>query len=234
MEHIDRSVESTLIRKSVEATYAIFLPKGGHPFVYLSIEIEPHRVDVNIHPTKREVNFLHEDEIVELITGKIREHLAAVDTSRSFLTQTLIPGAGAKPALLPNNDLQVQPGPAGNAPQGNRSAPGKAVQTTRKLYENNLNRVDAKAQKITTLFKQQSSIGIETENETITDEPREWQEYNYKTLKRLRADVRESIHNGLSEVFRDHTFVGIVDESRRLAAMQHGVKLYLVDYAAVW
>jgi len=38
------------------------------------------------------------------------------------------------------------------------------------------------------------------------------------------------MHHGLTEVFAGHTFVGIVDERRRLAAMQGGVKLYLVDY----
>src|SRR5271163_2207030 len=38
----------------------------------------------------------------------------------------------------------------------------------------------------------------------------------------------------LTELFANHTFVGIVDGWRRLAAIQHGVKLYLVDYGAVW
>ena len=38
----------------------------------------------------------------------------------------------------------------------------------------------------------------------------------------------------LTELFANHTFVGIVDGWRRLAAIQHGVKLYLVDYGALW
>ena len=38
----------------------------------------------------------------------------------------------------------------------------------------------------------------------------------------------------LTELFANHTFVGIADSWRRLAAIQHGVKLYLVDYGAVW
>ena len=46
-----RAVESPLIKKSVEQTFATFLPKGGHPFIYLSLDIEPQRVDVNVHPT---------------------------------------------------------------------------------------------------------------------------------------------------------------------------------------
>lgn len=199
--------------------------------MYLSIEIEPHRVDVNVHPTKREVNFLHEDEIIELITEKIGERLAAVDTSRSFLTQTLIPGVGNKNQIRPDNDAQAGRGAGKNAA---RSSTPRITQITKKPNENNLNRVDTKVQKITTLLKQQSSNRTEIDDETTSLEPKEWQEYNYVTLKRLRADVRESMHNGLCEVFRDHTFVGIVDEPRRLAAIQQGVKLYLVDYAAVW
>jgi DNA mismatch repair protein MLH1 len=38
----------------------------------------------------------------------------------------------------------------------------------------------------------------------------------------------------LTELFANHTYVGIVDGWRRLAGIQHGVKLYLVDYGAVW
>lgn len=199
--------------------------------MYLSIDIEPHRVDVNVHPTKREVNFLHEDEIIKLITEKISELLAAVDTSRSFLTQTLIAGVGSKHPIRSDNDAQAGRGVGDNAARGSTS---RTTQITRKPNENSLNRVDTKVQKITTLLKQQNSARTEIDDERVSLEPKEWQEYNYVTLKRLRADVRESMHDGLCEIIRDHTFVGIVDEPRRLAAIQHGVKLYLVDYAAVW
>jgi len=38
------------------------------------------------------------------------------------------------------------------------------------------------------------------------------------------------MHNELTEILAGHTFVGIVDERRRLAAIQGGVKLFIVDY----
>ncbi|KAI5297436.1 DNA mismatch repair protein, partial [Ascosphaera atra] len=98
-----RSVESTAVKRAIEHSYSTFLPKGGHPFAYIDLEIEPQRVDVNVHPTKREVNFLNEDEIIELICSEIRKELAAVDTSRSFMTQTLLPGV-ARPLGLSQDE----------------------------------------------------------------------------------------------------------------------------------
>ena len=44
-----------MLKKMVENIYINLLPKGSHPFVYLSLEINPQNVDVNVHPTKREV-----------------------------------------------------------------------------------------------------------------------------------------------------------------------------------
>lgn len=73
--------------------YTTFLPKGGHPFIYLSLLIEPYRVDVNIHPIKREVGFLNEEEIIEKICSAIQKRLSDGDASRRFTVQTLLPGA---------------------------------------------------------------------------------------------------------------------------------------------
>src|SRR3954453_12952697 len=52
---VDRAVESSNLRKTIENVYSLLLPKNTHPFVYLSLEIEPRNVDVNVHPTKQEV-----------------------------------------------------------------------------------------------------------------------------------------------------------------------------------
>jgi DNA mismatch repair protein MLH1 len=219
-----RSVESPNIRKALEQTYSTFLPKGTHPFIYLSLEIDPQRVDVNVHPTKREVNFLNEDEIIERICNDIRIKLADVDTSRTFRTQTLLPGARI-PLATASADL---------------SSAGSGQ--TAKPYENNLVRTDAKLRKITSMLPPTTrrTSTIETESPIpagpaddeimYENSDRESVICRLMTIKELRAEVRDDMHNELTEVLAGHTFVGIVDERRRLAAIQGGVKLFLVDY----
>ncbi|KAL2853689.1 DNA mismatch repair protein MutL [Aspergillus pseudodeflectus] len=229
-----RSVESTAIKRAVEQTYSTFLPKGGHPFVYLDIEIEPHRLDVNVHPTKREVNFLNEDEIIEIICDEIRSKLALVDSSRTFLTQTLLPSV--QTLAPPNRDTEAGP-----------SAP-KTPATSKKPYENNLVRTDSRVRKITSMLTptmHRTSITTTdadgpaqaTATQTVLDEgfqyettDREPLKITLTSVKALRATVRNSMHNTLTETIAGHTYVGLVDEQRRVAAIQSGVKLYLIDY----
>ena len=226
-----RSVDSSAIKKAVEQTYTMFLPKGGKPFVYLSLEIDPARVDVNVHPTKREVNFLNEEEIIELICDEIRTRLGKVDTSRTFMTQSLL-GGGKTPSISKANTLPEDGTPAAkNATQ----RPLTAKAGTQKSYENNLVRTDARSRKITAMLPQ-AQRGSSPSRELTAD----GMDYEYvdkesticrlATIKELRAAVRENMHNELTDVYSNHTFVGIVDDSKRIAAVQGGVKLFLVDY----
>jgi DNA mismatch repair protein MLH1 len=97
----DRLVESPRIKRALEAVYSGVLPKGASPFIYLrfvnftqqafsfnlspfSLQIDPRSVDVNVHPTKREVHFLNEEAIVERISDALQEALVVQSHSRVF------------------------------------------------------------------------------------------------------------------------------------------------------
>ena len=77
------------LRKAIEIIYSSYLPKHSHPFLYLSLEIDPQNVDVNVHPTKHEVHFLHEDSIIEKIQKAIETCLLGSNSSRTYYTQVL-------------------------------------------------------------------------------------------------------------------------------------------------
>jgi DNA mismatch repair protein MLH1 len=227
-----RSVESPAIKKSVEQTYATFLPKGGHPFSYLSLEIEPQRVDVNVHPTKREVHFLNEEEIIAIICDAIRENLSKVDTSRSFMTQSLLSNPKV-PFATPIKQTGVIPPTPVTGDVSDRSVSKAPPAGPRKRNDNHLVRTDASARKITSMLQPQRSV-----DEVANDDEKMEYEYTEKepmacrlaSIKGLRAEVRDAMHNELTDIISTHTFVGIVDEQKRIAAIQGGVKLFLVDY----
>ncbi|VBB83941.1 Putative DNA mismatch repair protein Mlh1 [Podospora comata] len=226
----NRCVESTNIRKALEQTYASFLPKNGHPFVYLSLEIDPRRVDVNVHPTKQEVNFLNEDETIQAVCEHLRSKLAEVDASRTFLTQTLLP-ASSRAA----SSTQLPPAPSVPSmatPASSRRAPPRS--------DTSLVRTDTNLRKITSMLpparpggSTPSRPGPEPMEFDTAPEPRQPTSCHLHSIKELRAEVREEMHNELTDIFANHTFVGIVDERRRLAAIQAGVKLYMIDYGRV-
>ena len=219
-----RSVESSAIKKAIEQTYSTYLPKGGHPFIYLSLDIDPQRVDVNVHPTKREVNFLNEEEIIESICAEIATKLSQVDTSRTFRTQSLLPNAKTPVPGLSKTRAET-PGSSQKQPSV----------TPAKPWEYQLVRTDPQLRKITSMLppSTNNSSTPAPPPTTYLTSSREPIEYNYKTIKQLRASVRDSMHAGLTAVFASHTYVGLVDPNRRITAIQGGVKLYLVDYGMV-
>lgn len=88
----DRLVHSPSLQRAIAATYSPLLPKAAHPWTYLALSLAPETVDPNVHPTKKEVHFLHEDEIVGAVAEAIALALANVNASRSFsFTQTILP-----------------------------------------------------------------------------------------------------------------------------------------------
>ena len=221
-----RSVESSMIKKAIEQTYSAFLPKGGHPFLYLSIDIDPQRVDVNVHPTKREVNFLNEDEIVQSICVEISTKMSRADTSRTFTTQSLLPNAKVPVFKTPHGQSHLP----GSVPS--RSTQRSISQTPNRPYKNNLVRTDPQMRKITSMLPPSTpSPSTPAPPTTIyLNSPKTPIVYGLTSVKQLRAEVRDSMHAALTEVFASHTYVGLVDPSRRIVAIQSGVKLYLVDY----
>lgn len=68
-----RPVKDQTISHAVYAAYEGILPHDKHPVYFLFLDLDPKKVDFNVHPTKREVRFENKDEIHRFVMGALRE-----------------------------------------------------------------------------------------------------------------------------------------------------------------
>ncbi|TTI76904.1 Lysosomal-trafficking regulator [Bagarius yarrelli] len=94
-----------------------------------NLEIAPHNVDVNVHPTKHEVHFLHEDCIIESVQKHIESKLLGSNSSRTYFTQTLLPGLSVSVS-------------------GVKGSSGSKADLSERVAANQMVRTDSKTQKL--------------------------------------------------------------------------------------
>jgi DNA mismatch repair protein MutL len=70
-----RAIRDRQILGAIAGAYSDRLPRGRYASAALFIEVEPHLVDVNVHPAKAEVRFRDPGLIRGLIVGSLREAL---------------------------------------------------------------------------------------------------------------------------------------------------------------
>ena len=63
-----RAVSSRTLSAAVREAYRNIIPLGKSPVAVISLQISPELVDVNVHPAKREIRLLHEQEIASALT----------------------------------------------------------------------------------------------------------------------------------------------------------------------
>ncbi|HET9327670.1 MAG TPA: DNA mismatch repair endonuclease MutL [Candidatus Eisenbacteria bacterium] len=71
-----RWIQSPLVGHALRQAYGDLLPPGRFPVAALWISVPPDRLDVNVHPTKREVRFADDDAVFALVAGPCAQHLA--------------------------------------------------------------------------------------------------------------------------------------------------------------
>lgn len=74
-----RPVDAPTVSDAVRAAYGEILFRGRWPVAILEVGVDPSRLDVNVHPAKREVLFRDSELVVQAVEDAVRASLAAAD-----------------------------------------------------------------------------------------------------------------------------------------------------------
>ena len=99
-----RMVKDKTISHALRMAYEGILHGHQHPAYLLFLQMDPDRLDVNVHPTKHEVRFLAQREVHEFVRHYARQVLAQFKTAPAELSTALHPAQLNSKQLNP--DLQ--------------------------------------------------------------------------------------------------------------------------------
>lgn len=117
-----RPIRSLAVSHAVGEGYASFVAKGCHPRFVLFLEVDPDRVDVNVHPAKREVRFSDNETVHQFVRRAVRRALSREESTDNSSEGDRFPRASphasrsvAEPSPMPesppmNSSLSVWQG----------------------------------------------------------------------------------------------------------------------------
>jgi DNA mismatch repair protein MutL len=116
-----RHVRCAILQKAIEAAYESLLPHGRYPLSVLFLRVPPSDVDVNVHPTKREVRYTNSGSVFGFVKAGLRHSMSAhglsFEPSTPFPASPLHMPETVRGASLPHGQhaqtLPAVPNPAG-------------------------------------------------------------------------------------------------------------------------
>ena len=116
-----RAIDARPVQQAVRAAFADYLPRGRFPIGVLHLTVAPTGIDVNVHPTKREIRFARPHDLLEAVRRSVRESLLAAPQFAE------LPNRGAAPIA----SAATRSPPARVAPSSGGVAAASALRSNR-------------------------------------------------------------------------------------------------------
>ena len=128
----ERHVESRYLSHAVKKAYGERLPDKAYPFFALFLDMDPQRVDVNVHPAKAEVKFDDESGVYGFLTSAVRRALRAANVTPEFTgddsggrdgspSDAQIPASGSPTSFQPRRSTGSSGSSGGSGSSGSGS-----------------------------------------------------------------------------------------------------------------
>ena len=123
-----RFIKHAYLHHAIENAYLEMIPKDSFPGYFLDIEVDPADIDINIHPTKTEVNFLDVKLIYAVLHAAVRKAIgqhnlspmidfeAPADLNDDIGAAT----SGARPIVFPQIPVNPNYNPFSQSTEGHR------------------------------------------------------------------------------------------------------------------
>lgn len=91
-----RPVSSRALTVGLREAYRTIIPLGKSPIAVVTLEINPSLIDVNVHPTKREIRFQNEEEVAKALIEAVSEALKVKAGSEIGIGQGQVEQTGGR------------------------------------------------------------------------------------------------------------------------------------------
>lgn len=85
-----RYIKDKTLSAGVEQAFKGLIPIGKYGVVVLNIEIEPNKIDVNVHPTKLEIRFQEEQKVFKAIYHSVKDTLLKGDLVKEVEREPIV------------------------------------------------------------------------------------------------------------------------------------------------
>ncbi|MCJ7444444.1 MAG: DNA mismatch repair endonuclease MutL [Methanotrichaceae archaeon] len=103
-----RAVNSRIITAALRDSYRSIIPTGRYPIAVVSLQINPELMDVNIHPTKREIRLFSEEEISMALTHAVSSALRDRSIAKTEVAAPIAQPMDRIPAEIACSSEQLQ------------------------------------------------------------------------------------------------------------------------------
>ncbi|KGN45878.2 DNA mismatch repair protein MLH1 isoform X2 [Cucumis sativus] len=212
-----RMVECSALKRAIEIVYAATLPKASKPYIYMSIILPPEHVDVNVHPTKKEVSLLNQEVIIERIQSAVESKLRSSNDTKAFQEQD-VESSEAYQMLLSNDDSQ------NFSKFGSKSQKVPVHKMVRADSTDPAGRLHAYVQMKRPGLPESTLTAVRS---FVRQRRNPKESANLTSIQDLVADIDKNCHAGLLNTVRHCVYIGMADDV--FALLQHGTHLYLAN-----